>query len=171
MSAADLAGDQARVTALIEVPPDIAFRAFTEEIDQWWRRGLKYRVSGKGRGILHLESGVGGRLFESIQSKSGAAKVVETGRVTAWEPPHRLVLEWRNVNFSPSEKTEVEVLFAASPSGTRVTVTHRGWSAVRADHPARHGLEVAAFLRMMGLWWGELMAALRTHVKAPHPGD
>lgn len=34
------AGDQARVTVLVAVDPETAFEVFTEEIDQWWRRGL-----------------------------------------------------------------------------------------------------------------------------------
>jgi uncharacterized protein YndB with AHSA1/START domain len=155
-----IAGDQARVSVLVKVPPDVAFQVFTEEIDLWWRRGLRYRVSGKGRGVMCIEPGVGGRLFESIESKGGT-RVVETGRVTAWEPPSRLVLEWRNVNFAPAEKTEVEVVFAPSPSGTLVTVTHRGWAAIRPDHPARHGLDVPAFIGMIGSWWGDLMTSLR----------
>jgi uncharacterized protein YndB with AHSA1/START domain len=158
-------GDQARVSVLVEVPPEEAFRVFTEEIDQWWRRGLAYRVAGKRRGIIHLEPRVGGRLFESFES-GGSTRVVETGRVTVWEPPERLVFEWRAVNFAPSEKTEVEVSFAESPSGTLVTVTHRGWAAIRPDHPARHGHDVEAFIRMMGLWWGDLVTSLREHVSA-----
>jgi uncharacterized protein YndB with AHSA1/START domain len=160
-------GDQAKVSVLVEVPPADAFRIFTEEIDQWWRRGFKYRVAGKRRGIIHLEPRVGGRLFESFEGSSGT-KVVQTGTVTAWEPPSRLVFEWRAVNFEPSDaSTEVEVSFEESASGTMVTVIHRGWSKVRPDHPARHGLEVAAFIRMMGLWWGDLMSSLREHA-APH---
>jgi uncharacterized protein YndB with AHSA1/START domain len=159
------AGDRARVSVLVAVPPEVAFRVFTEEIDQWWRRGLKYRVSGKGRGIMRLEHGVGGRLFEEIESKGGA-RVVETGRVTEWSPPSRFVLEWRNVSFSATEATRVEVAFAESPSGTLVTVTHSGWSAIRADHPARHGLEVPAFIRMNGMWWGEMLTSFREHAEA-----
>lgn len=160
-------GDQARVSVLVKVPPEVAFAVFTEEIDLWWRRGLQYRVSGKGRGIMHLEPRVGGRLFESIESKGGT-RVVESGRVTAWEPPARLVFEWREVNFAPGETTEVEVTFDPSPSGTLVTVTHRGWAAIRPDHPARHGLEVPAFIRMMGMWWGDLMTSLREHSARQH---
>jgi uncharacterized protein YndB with AHSA1/START domain len=158
-------GDQARAQVLVRVAPEVAFRVFHQEIDQWWRRGLAYRVSGRGRGVLHLEPGVGGRLFESIE-RSGGTRVVESGRVTAWEPPSRLVFEWCAVNFAAGEKTEVEVTFAPSSSGTLVTVTHRGWSRIRPDHPARHGLEVPAFVRMMGMWWGDLVTALRRHVEA-----
>jgi uncharacterized protein YndB with AHSA1/START domain len=160
-----LRGDQATISVLVRVEPETAFRVFTEEIDAWWRRGLKYRVSGRGRGILHLEPRVGGRLFESIETAS-RTQVVEAGRVTAWEPPARLVFDWRAVNFAPEEKTEVEVRFEPSPSGTIVTVEHRGWSRIRPDLPARHGLDVAPFFRMMGLWWGDLMSALREYVEA-----
>jgi hypothetical protein len=76
------AGDRARVSVLVEVEPVEAFRVFTEEIDLWWRRGLEYRVSGKRRGVIHLEPFVGGRLFESIDTPR-REKVVESGRVRA----------------------------------------------------------------------------------------
>jgi uncharacterized protein YndB with AHSA1/START domain len=161
-------GDQARVSVVVAVPPAVAFRVFTEEIDAWWRRGLRYRVARGDRGILHLEPGVGGRLFESFDSPSGP-KVVETGRVRAWEPPSRLVFEWRAVNFAPAESTEVEVQFEPSARGTLVTVTHRGWSRIRPDHPARHGLETEAFVRKIGLWWSDLMSSLREHAARSAP--
>jgi uncharacterized protein YndB with AHSA1/START domain len=109
---------------------------------------------------MRLEPGVGGRLFEAVETEGGE-RIVETGRVTAWEPPGRLVFDWRAVNFAPDEKTEVEVVFEASPSGTLVTVTHRGWSAIRPDHPVRHGRETAAFLRMQGMWWSDQLTSLR----------
>jgi uncharacterized protein YndB with AHSA1/START domain len=155
--------DAARVSVQVAVPPDVAFRVFTEEIDRWWRRGLKYRVAGARRGLIHIEPGVGGRLYESFDA-DGGTRVVETGRVTAWDPPARLAFEWRATNFAPGERTEVEVTFAASGDGTLVTVVHRGWGAIRPDHPVRHGLESTGFLRMMGLWWGELMTGLREYV-------
>lgn len=162
-------GDQARASVSVAVPPAAAFRIFTAEIDLWWRRGLRYRIA-RDRGILHLEPGVGGRLFESFEVH-GRTKVIETGRVTVWEPPARLCFEWRAVNFAADERTVVEVDFAETASGTLVTVTHRGWAAIRPDHPARHREEVAAFLRRMGLWWGDLLSALRIFVVERGPGD
>lgn len=157
-------GDRARVTALVRVPVDAAFRIFSEEIDQWWRRGLRYRIAGKRQGVVHLEPRVGGRLFESIETSSGT-KIVQTGTVTVWDPPSRLCFEWRAANFAPHESTDVEVRFEPSPSGTLVTVTHSGWSKIRADHPARHGQEVAAFIRGMGMWWSDLLTSLREHAE------
>lgn len=152
--------DQSRVSVLVSVPPDLAFATFTEDIDRWWRRGPKYRVGGGRRGIVHLEPRPNGRLYESFEV-GAETKIFETGTILVWEPPARLVFEWRTSNFAPDEKTVVEVLFEPSPSGTLVTVTHRGWSKIRPDHPVRHGQDVGAFLRMNGLWWAEQMSSLR----------
>ena len=116
--------DQAVVSVLVKVDVAEAFRIFTEEINAWWRGGMKYRI-GRKRSVVHLEPKLGGRLFESFETAAGE-KVKETGRVLCFEPPTRLVLEWRAVNFAPSERTKMEVLFEPSPSGTLVTVCHRG---------------------------------------------
>lgn len=153
-------GDQARVSVAVAVAPADAFEVFTAEIDRWWRRGGKFRHAGARSGFIHLEPQVGGRLFESIDGAT-AAHVIEVGRVRVWEPPRRLVFSWRNATFAPNEETEVEVEFNPTRSGTLVTVTHRGWSTLRDDHPARHGLLGAEFARMIGLWWGEQLTSLR----------
>jgi len=162
-TSAPVAGDQAVVSVRVMVEPAEAFRIFTEEIDRWWRGGLKYRI-GKQRSVVHLGPKLGGRLFESFETSAGP-KTKQTGSVTCFDPPSRLVLEWRAVNFAPDEKTEVEVLFQPSASGTLVTVKHSGWSRIRADHPARHGADTAKFLSDMGMWWAELMTALREHAE------
>jgi uncharacterized protein YndB with AHSA1/START domain len=156
--------DRARVSVLVRVPPAVAFRAFTEDVDQWWRRGRKYRIGAKHGSIVHIEGGVGGRLFELFETNTGT-KVHQAGTITAWEPPSRLAFEWRSPNYAADEKTLVEVRFEESASGTLVTVTHSGWTAIRPDHPARHGEETGAFLRRMGLWWADQMTSLRLHVE------
>jgi hypothetical protein len=154
------AGDAARVTVLVEVAPEVAFEVFTRETDLWWRRGPRFRPAGRLPGVLHLEPGVGGRLFET-SSEGPDARIFEVGRVTVWDPPAHLVLEWRGSNFAPGEKTEIEVHFAPTASGTLVTLEHRGWAALREGHPARHGLVGSAFTRMIGSWWGELLSSMR----------
>lgn len=144
----------------MNLEPGQAFRVLTEEIDQWWGRSPKFRAVGTRGGLLVLEPALGGRLFESYDTPSGP-RTVEMGRVTVWEPPTRLMLEWRAVNFKPGEKTEVEVDFERTANGTRVTVTHRGWSQLRPDHPVRHGQPPAVFIGAMGRWWGQLLTSLR----------
>ena len=169
-------GDQATVTVSLSVTPEAAFEIFTRDINLWWRRGPRFRNVAGDAGIICIEPKVGGRVFESRtgdgESRTSDAgqdapeTVIEIGRTKVWDPPARLVFEWRLSNFAPDEKTEVEVLFERVRSGTRVTVMHRGWSHIRADHPARHGLATAEFVRMMGLWWGDQMTSLRGRLSA-----
>jgi uncharacterized protein YndB with AHSA1/START domain len=163
MSAAP--GDSAKVSVFVAVTPSDAFEIFTTEIDLWWKTGPQYRIAGRRRGQLFFEAGPGGRLFETFELSSGS-RTIEVGRVTAWDPPRHLELEWRGVNFKPEEKTFVEVTFAPSGEGTLVTVRHHGWSALPDAHPARHGLVGADFSRRIGMWWGGLMTSLREHIAA-----
>jgi uncharacterized protein YndB with AHSA1/START domain len=159
-------GDRAKATVFVAVTPEVAFDVFTREIDSWWRRGVKFRASGRHAGTLAFEPGVGGRLFETFDV-DGEPHTVVVGRVMAWEPPARLLFEWRNSNFAPHERTEVEVRFVAAADGTQVSVEHRGWSTLPPGHPARHGLEGTAFVGMIGMWWGDLLTALRAHLADP----
>jgi uncharacterized protein YndB with AHSA1/START domain len=152
--------DTARVSVSLAVSPPAAFEIFTAEIDRWWRRGIKFRHAGRRRGFIRLEPFVGGRLFESIDGDQGPL-VIEVGRISVWDPPRHLAFSWRNANFGPEEHTAVDVTFAATSLGTLVCVTHRGFAALRPDHPARHGLVGAPFNRMIGLWWSDQMNSLR----------
>ncbi|HET9956114.1 MAG TPA: SRPBCC domain-containing protein [Polyangiaceae bacterium] len=157
--------DMARVSVLVHVDPDTAFRIFSEDIDQWWRRGYKYRASGADRGILYLEPRVGGRLYESFE-RAGVKRVVETGLVLEWSPPERLAFEWRSVTFAPHERTHVEVRFEPQGDATLVTVTHRGFAQLPPEHPVRHGAQGAAFIGRMALWWSELVTSYRERSEA-----
>ncbi|HEY8089596.1 MAG TPA: SRPBCC domain-containing protein, partial [Polyangiaceae bacterium] len=116
-------GDGAAVSVRVAVSREDAFDVFTREIDLWWRHGQKFRIAGRRRGTLHLEPGVGGRLFETFEQSTGS-RTIEVGRMTGWDPPGRLAFEWQGVNFKPHEKTFVEVLFEPSGEGTLVTVRH-----------------------------------------------
>lgn len=157
------AGDSAAASVFVRVARADAFEIFTSELDLWWRTGPKYRIAGRRRGRLFIEPKLGGRLFETFELSAGS-RTVEVGKVTLFDPPGRLELEWRGVNFAPHEKTFVEVSFEEQGEGTMVTVRHRGWSALPDDHPARHGKVGADFARMIGLWWGGLLTSLREHV-------
>jgi uncharacterized protein YndB with AHSA1/START domain len=151
--------DSVKVTTFVGVSPREAFEIFTAEIDLWWRRGPRYRMSGGSarKGTLRFEGSAERRLVEAFED----GEVFEIGRVLAWEPAERLLLEWRARNFTRDEQTEVEVRFEPSGAGTRVVIEHRGWASIREDHPARHGLVGGAFTAMIGLWWGELATSLR----------
>ena len=153
--------DSVYASTLVEVDPATAFEVFTEEIDAWWGRGPRFRWKPHRGGRLRFEPGVGGRLLEVYED--GGDDVFEVGRILVWEEAARLVFEFRARNFEPGQATEVEVLFAGEGGGTRVSVEHRGWSALPADHPARHGHEGTAFASLMGLWWADLLQSIRRH--------
>lgn len=159
------AGDQARATVTVAVTPARAFEIFTAEIDLWWRRGPRFRHITGERALIAIEPREGGRVFESTAGDD-AGPAQEIGRVLVWQPPARLLFEWRNATFAPLERTEVEVLFEAAGDGTRVTVTHRGWAAIRPDHPARHGQPEPAFIAGLGTWWGAQLSVYRLRAKA-----
>lgn len=156
--------DRARVTVRVDAARDLAFTVFTEEIDTWWRKGKRYRMTEGS--TMSLEPRVGGRFREVRGARSW-----EMGEVLVWDPPKRLVLAWRPVNFRPADpSTEVEVVFERAighqGEATMVTIEHRGWDQVRPDHPVRHGQAARAFILSTGRWWGDLMSALRERVLA-----
>ncbi len=109
--------------------------------------------------MIKLEARKDGRLFESIDSDTGEL-VIEAGRVLTWDPPNRLVLQWRASNFAEHEKTEIEVVFTARGGKTLVSLAHRGFGALRADHPVRHGQDGRGTIRSFGLWWRDQFASL-----------
>jgi uncharacterized protein YndB with AHSA1/START domain len=173
-AAAGVRGDRVSVGVFVDAEPAIAFEVFTDQIDQWWRHGLKFRVGARGVSVLHLEPRLGGRLFETLSPDDDGASspavprshVVQTGTVTGWDPPHAMQIEWRGVNFAAHEKTLVSVKFEQRAGGTQVTLVHSGFASLPADHPVRHGQAVDAFVRHMALWWSDQMSSLRARVAA-----
>ena len=73
------------------------------------------------------------------------------------------VFEMRGRDFQPDQSTEVEVSFERVAEGTRVSVEHRGWAGLPADHPAFHGLDGGAFTDLMTVWWADLLSAGKAH--------
>lgn len=101
--------------------PADAFRLFTEGIGKWWplKDGFSY---GRERAQdIFIEGRVGGRFYERFSDGTE----FEVGRVTAYEPPHLVVLTWRSPDWEGA--TEVEVRFSADGHGTRLDLEHRGW--------------------------------------------
>ena len=127
------------VSVSVPVDPATAFRAFTEELDQWWVRGpINYFDSGRAVG-MRCEPGVGGRLIEVYDEATGEG--LELGRITVWEPGARLA--WS----SAVDDVEIDVCFEPVPAGTdvilRATITTGGRD--------RGG---TAWLRVVPKWFG-----------------
>ena len=160
-----MSGDRVSASVFVDAPPAIAFEVFTEQIDGWWRHGLKFRNGARSLSVLHLEPRLGGRLFETIAAAgSRDGHVVQTGTVIAWDPPNALCIEWRGVNFAPHEKTTVSVSFEPRRDGTQVTLVHAGFAALPPDHPVRHGQPAPQFIARMGMWWSDQATSLRMRV-------
>jgi len=149
------------VTATLRIGADCerVFNAFVDEVDQWWGRGIQYRSARHA--MLRFEPGPKGALIEDL----GEGRLHTLGRVVAWEPPSRILLEWRLKNFAADETTEVEVRFEALGRETRVSIEHRGLSLLRKDHPARHGEGDPAFEIRSGRWWREILSFLRKRIE------
>ena len=114
----------------VEVPVDArkAFELFTTGINRWWKRGTYYwNDRARARG-LRFEPHVGGRFIEVYDDTTGEG--FEIGRVLVWEPGRRIVYSWRQTDWGPEEKTQVEVRFEPIETGTRVTIVHSGWEKV-----------------------------------------
>jgi uncharacterized protein YndB with AHSA1/START domain len=135
-----------RVCIDVDVDPATAFTVFTDEIDQWYRRG-RHTVYAPDRALgIRFEPGVGGRFLEVYDQTTGDGR--EIGRITVWEPGERLV-------FVDARDTEVEVTFVAADAdgtSTLVTLEHRGFEKLTdaaAEHKARFGW------RLMVPWYEE----------------
>ena len=136
--------------------PERAFTAFTEEIGKWWKPNGLFQFTVDRSGALSFEPGVNGRLIETYED--GTVFVI--GTVSVWEPPHRLVVSWRQASFAPDQSTELHVRFEAAGQQTRVTVEHFGWDSIPARHAARHGFPLAAFQLRFAEWWQQLLRRL-----------
>jgi uncharacterized glyoxalase superfamily protein PhnB len=104
-------------TVDVNVDPDTAFTAFTDEMDNWWMRTAITFYDSARAVARRCEPGVGGRILEVYDDTTG--DVLELGRITVWEPGARL--QW----LSSVDDVEVDVRFARIGSGTNVRVQAR----------------------------------------------
>jgi uncharacterized protein YndB with AHSA1/START domain len=116
-----------RKTVTVAAPIERAFEVFTERIGTWWPVAT-HSIGREQAQTAVLEGREGGRLYEVIEG----GETAPWATLTAWEPPHRLVLSW-HVNPERIAPTEVEVRFTAEEGGTRVDLEHRAWERLGAD--------------------------------------
>jgi uncharacterized protein YndB with AHSA1/START domain len=103
-------------SVLLRCDTSRAFLLFTEHISEWWPP--ERRHTGDAASQLFLTQA--GRFCERALD----GREVDLGKVRAWEPPTRLLLDFYP-GTDAAHPTEVEVVFRAEDGGTRVTVYHR----------------------------------------------
>ena len=109
-----------RKTVLVDFTPEEAFDLFTARIAKWWPVRTHSYGGDEVKDVV-LEPQVGGRLYEVT-----AEGEQDWGKVLAWEPPTRLLLDWQ---IGDASGTEVEVTFSPEGPGSRVVLEHRGFGA------------------------------------------
>lgn len=148
----------------IRVPADPlhAFQVFTQEIALWWQPNGLFQITKGGDGRLAFESGVGGRLYTTLEN----GDEFEIGRISAWEPGRRLAFTWRQASFSAEQSTDVEVLFEPIGKETRVSIEHRAWDTIPQRHVARHGFPEHATLEHVSRWWRGSLASFKERMRS-----
>lgn len=116
----------------VRAPLALAFEVFTARMETWWPMST-HKIGQAACAAVVLEPRAGGRWYE--RGEDGVE--CDWGRVLAWEPPGRVLLDWQlssRWTFDPAFHTEVEVRFTAlDAEATRVTLEHRGLEAYGAD--------------------------------------
>jgi len=137
--------DAVQASIEVAVDPAAAFAAFTDDIDQWYVVDEHTVPDFTRTKAIRFEPYVGGRLLDVHDAATGEGRAIAT--VTAWEPGDRLA-------FTDARETTVEVTFAPSDYGTRVTLVHSGLDRLpnsEAEHVRRYGWH-ATLLPWFELW-------------------
>jgi uncharacterized protein YndB with AHSA1/START domain len=109
-----------RKSVVVSPSPEQAFELFTERKTDWWPYE-SHAASGEKPDEVVYEKRVGGRVYDRLSG----GRENQWATVLAWEPPHRVVIEWQVNPANPA--TELEVRFTPEGDGTRVDLEHRGW--------------------------------------------
>ena len=130
-----------RKSIKVERSPEISFKAFCEEIGQWWPKGPSF--NGKILADMCIEGRVGGRFYELYTDGTE----FDIGQVTAYRPPTLVAFTWRAPSWDGA--TQVEVRFLADGVGTRVELEHSGWEHDEKIRDAQKGYD-GGWDRMLG---------------------
>ena len=146
----------ARAEIVVAVDPEKAFEAWTAGINNWWKLDSPFWMDKERRLGLRFEPEVGGRFIEVYDEETGEG--YEIGRVTAWEPGHKLGYTWRQADWPEEAITDVTVTFEPVGNCTRVGVRHTGFEKLReAGVGWASGYNQG--LRMLLDWFAEAVTA------------
>ena len=104
--------------------PERAFEAFSTQFAAWWPV-TTHSLSRDSATACQLKPAPGG----AVEERGPDGSWHRWGTVEAVDPGRRLRFSWHPGRDADSAQW-VEVLFEASGSGSRVTLTHGGWEAL-----------------------------------------
>lgn len=105
----------------LPLPPDQAFRLFTERMGEWWPV-ISHSISQDPGCKVTVEEQVGGRIIETAPD----GRQYSWADIIAWDPPHRLALAW-HPNPEPEAASIIDIRFEETDSGSLMRLEHRGW--------------------------------------------
>jgi hypothetical protein len=141
-------------SAFLRCTPAQAFALFTERASDWWPEPLRHTPDPRSE----IRMVAAGRFWE----RATDGHEVELGRVTLWQSPLQLVLDFYP-GTDARHPTEVVVRFEAEDDGTRITVEHR-------PKPESAGLWAEGAFRFERAW-DSVLAALRQSAGDPTRND
>jgi hypothetical protein len=147
------------VTKSIKVERSLeeAFRLFTEGIHTWWPLGTHSVGEDKAKTCV-LEGKAGGRLYEVQKDGSQA----DWGEILVWEPPQRFITTWHPGRENATAQ-EVEVIFTAEGTGTRVELIHRNWELLGERAEEMRDSYVQGWDYVLGLYASQVFKDKQTN--------
>ena len=115
-----------RISFRVDCPSEHAFEVWTRRIATWWP--TSHSVTGERDVQIILEPRLDGRIFE----RTSAGQEHDWGKITLWEPPHRLGYIW-HLRQNRTDASDVEITFRPlNATTTQVEIEHRGWERLGA---------------------------------------
>jgi uncharacterized protein YndB with AHSA1/START domain len=138
-------------TITIAAPPERVFKAWVEEINEWWSKPY-YNDHERIHG-LYMEPKLGGRYIEKWDEDGGGFLI---GTVVEWLPPLRIAYTWTELGWG-GVNTLVRVEFAPDEKGsTRLTYTQEGFERLPDGDHQRAGYDGG---------WQDLSDRLKAYVE------
>jgi uncharacterized protein YndB with AHSA1/START domain len=112
---------------IVPLPPARAFALFTEEMDRWWPKDTHSLSAAHNRPAdrVTVDLRRGGLITEHLAGGGTAPWAT----ITDLDPGRLFAFDWY-VGRTQAEATGVTVTFVAEGKGTRVTLTHSGFSVL-----------------------------------------
>jgi uncharacterized protein YndB with AHSA1/START domain/catechol 2,3-dioxygenase-like lactoylglutathione lyase family enzyme len=141
-----------RIVEEIEIaaPPTRVFAALTDPVQllAWWGDRRTFPSTH-----WELDARVGGRWLSRWRGPDGASFALG-GEILEIDPPRVLAYSWWDERYPGLSHTIVRYQLTPTAVGTRVTLTHDGFDAVRADFADYNG------------GWPSVMRSLRAHAES-----